>query len=149
MRKFSDQLNGGGLQWWRSIFICWKYVRTPQNDIHFEDNMWNGMPKQNDRIPGSEKSWRIIGEAYFLEHGWDVVRIVRPSNVYGPHDDFNPKTAQVIPSLINRILNGENPLVVWGDGEAERDFIFSEDAFWMLEALKSSPAILPINLVLV
>ena len=120
----------------------------PQNDIHFEDNMWNGMPKQNDRIPGiAKRVGELLGEAYLLEHGWDAVRIVRPSNVYGPHDDFNPKTAQVIPSLISRISNGENPLEVWGDGAAERDFIFSEDvAFWMLEALKKSPAMLPINL---
>ena len=33
----------------------------------------------------------------------------------------------VIPSLIQRIINGENPLNVWGDGSPIRDFIFSED----------------------
>ena len=55
-----------------------------------------------------------------LEHGWDAVRVVRPSNVYGPYDDFNPATAQVIPSLIRRVLDGENPMRVWGDGSAIR-----------------------------
>ena len=33
----------------------------------------------------------------------------------------------VISSLIRRIAEGENPLVVWGDGTAIRDFIFSSD----------------------
>ena len=33
----------------------------------------------------------------------------------------------VIPSLINRAISGENPLTVWGDGSAIRDFIYSED----------------------
>ena len=100
----------------------------PQAEVHFEDNMWNGMPKQNDRIPGiAKRVGELMGEAYQLEYGWDAVRIVRPSNVYGPYDDFNPATAQVIPALINRMVNGENPVKVWGDGSAIRDFIYSED----------------------
>jgi GDP-L-fucose synthase len=75
------------------------------------------------------------------------VRILRPSNVYGPFDDFNPKTAQVIPSLITRVLRGENPLNVWGDGSAIRDFIYSKEvAYWLLEALEKAPPCTPINL---
>ena len=120
----------------------------PQAEIHYEDNMWNGMPKQNDRIPGiAKRVGELIGEAYHLEYGWDAVRIVRPSNVYGPYDDFNPETAQVIPALISRMVNGENPLKVWGNGSAIRDFIYSEDvAFWILEAVEKAPPCIPINL---
>ncbi len=81
----------------------------PQASEHFEDNAWNGMPKQNDRIPGlAKRIGEVQGETYLKEYGWDAVRIIRPSNVYGPFDDFNPKTAQVIPSLITRVLRGEN-----------------------------------------
>ena len=117
----------------------------PQTDIHYEDNVWNGMPKQNDRIPGiAKRIGELQGEAYQLEAGWDAVRVVRPSNVYGPHDDFNPETAQVIPALIGRIFAGENPLIVWGDGENKRDFIFSEDcAYWMLKSMEKAPQTRP------
>jgi GDP-L-fucose synthase len=67
--------------------------------------------------------------------------------VYGPYDDFNPATAQVIPALINRMVNGENPLKVWGDGSAIRDFIFSEElAEWLMVALEKAPPCVPINL---
>ncbi len=113
-----------------------------------EDSMWNGLPKQNDRIPGlAKRIGEVQGEAYMLEYGWDAVRIVRPSNVYGPYDDFNPETAQVIPALIRRCLDGENPLKVWGDGSAVRDFVFSEDlAEWLLIALEVAPPCEPLNL---
>ena len=120
----------------------------PQASEHFEDNAWNGMPKQNDRIPGfAKRIGEIQGETYLKEYGWDAVRILRPSNVYGPFDDFNPKSAQVIPSLITRVLRGENPLNVWGDGSAIRDFIYSKEvAYWLLEALENAPPCVPINL---
>lgn len=113
-----------------------------------EDTMWDGMPKQNDRIPGiAKRVGEIQGEAYLLEYGWDAVKIVRPSNVYGPYDDFDPATAQVIPALIRRMIDGENPVKVWGDGSAVRDFIFSEElAEWMLVALEKAPSCVPINL---
>ena len=120
----------------------------PQASEHFEDNAWNGMPKQNDRIPGlAKRIGEVQGETYLKEYGWDAVRIVRPSNVYGPFDDFNPATAQVIPSLITRTLSGENPLNVWGDGSAIRDFVYSREvAHWLLVALEKAPPCLPINL---
>lgn len=120
----------------------------PQAKLHFEDNMWNGIPKQNDRIPGiAKRVGELMGEAYQLEYGWNAVRIVRPSNVYGPYDDFNPATAQVIPALISRMIDGENPIKIWGDGSAIRDFIFSEDvAYWIIKAVESSTPCLPVNL---
>lgn len=120
----------------------------PQSEFHMEENMWNGMPKQNDRIPGiAKRVGELLGEAFELEFGWDAVRVVRPSNVYGPYDDFNPLTAQVIPSLIHKANSGVDDIDVWGDGTAIRDFIYSEDvAFWMLEALEKAPSNYPINL---
>jgi len=113
-----------------------------------EETFWNGLPKQNDRIPGlAKRIGEIQGEAYLKEYGWDGVRIVRPSNVYGPYDNFDPLTAQVIPALIRRVLDGENPLPVWGTGEAIRDFVFSEDvADWILHVVADGPSCVPLNL---
>jgi GDP-L-fucose synthase len=113
-----------------------------------EESLWDGLPKQNDRIPGlAKRIGEVQGEAYLKEYGWDAVRIVRPSNVYGPFDDFDPATAQVIPSLIRRVLDGENPLTVWGDGSAVRDFVFSRDvAEWILRVMATGPACDPLNL---
>ena len=120
----------------------------PQAEIHYEDNAWNGMPKQNDRIPGiAKRVGELQGETYLKEYGWDAVKILRPSNVFGPYDDFNAETAQVIPALINRMVGGENPIKIWGDGSAVRDFIFSEEvAHWMMVAMEKAPPCVPINL---
>jgi GDP-L-fucose synthase len=121
----------------------------PQSSVpKQEDTMWDGIPKQNDRFPGlAKRIGEIQGETYLQQYGWDAVKIVRPSNVYGPYDDFNPATAQVIPALISRMVNGENPVKVWGDGSVIRDFIFSEElAEWLLVALEKAPPCVPINL---
>lgn len=65
--------------------------------------------------------------AYSVEYGLNNFSIVRPSNVYGPGDNFNPENSLVIPSLIYRIYHKEDPLIVWGDGSAVRDFVYSAD----------------------
>ena len=131
----------------RYLFVS-SICAYPQSAMHQEDQMWDGIPQQADRYAGiAKRVGEIQGETYLHEHGWDAVRIVRPSNVYGPFDDFNPATAQVIPALIARALSGEDPLTVWGDGSVVRDFIFSEDvAYGMLAALESAPPCVPINL---
>lgn len=113
-----------------------------------EELMWNGLPLQNDKYAGIAKR---VGEAQAMTYAedkvWDAVRIVRFPNVYGPNDDFNPATAQVIPALIARIENGENPLTVWGDGSQIRDFLYVEDAaYWSIQALMLLPPFCPVNL---
>lgn len=89
-----------------------------------------------DAYPGWAKRMAELQiRAYFEEYGleWSVVR---PCNVYGPGDNFDPNNAMVIPSLMMRISEGENPLKVWGDGTAVRDFAFSRDvAFGTIQAL--------------
>lgn len=65
--------------------------------------------------------------AYKVEYGLENFSIVRPSNVYGPGDNFHPENSLVIPSLMYRIYHKEDPLIVWGDGSAIRDFAYSRD----------------------
>ncbi|MFP6680426.1 MAG: SDR family NAD(P)-dependent oxidoreductase [Dehalococcoidia bacterium] len=131
----------------RFLFVS-SVCAYPQGDLHEEDNLWEGLPKQNDRYAGiAKRVGEIQGETYRLEHEWDAVRVIRPANVFGPFDDFNPSTAQVIPALISRALSGEDPLVVWGDGSAVRDFVFSEDvADAALLSVEKAPAGIPINI---
>ncbi len=130
------------------LFVSSICAYPQSNKPKEEETVWDGMPKQNDRIPGiAKRVGELQGETYLKEYGWDAVKIVRPSNVFGPFDDFNPKTAQVIPALIARMINGENPVKIWGDGSAIRDFIFVDDAAdGMILALEKAPTCLPINL---
>jgi len=95
--------------------------------IFKEDDVWNGFPSPNDRFAGwAKRMGELQAEAYAIEYNWKC-SIVRPANVYGPYDWFDSKTAMVLPSLIARVVNGENPLTVWGDGSAIRDFVHADD----------------------
>jgi len=66
-------------------------------------------------------------QAYKIQYSLNNYSVVRPCNVYGPGDNFDPDNAMVIPTLMYRIFNKENPVAVWGDGSAIRDFAFSRD----------------------
>ncbi len=93
-----------------------------------EDDVWSTFPSPRDRFAGwAKRMGELQAEAYSIENDWEGVSIVRPGNVYGPWDNFDPQNAMVIPSLIRRALDGEDPLTVWGDGSAIRDFIHARD----------------------
>jgi GDP-L-fucose synthase len=81
-----------------------------------------------DMFPGWAKRMAELQiQAYRIQYGLNNFAIVRPCNVYGPGDNFDPHNAMVIPSLMYRIAHGEDPVVIWGDGSAIRDFAYSED----------------------
>jgi GDP-L-fucose synthase len=65
-------------------------------------------------------------EFYFRQYGMQMV-IVRPTNAYGPNDKFDFETSHVLPALIRRALENQNPFEVWGDGTAVRDFVYIDD----------------------
>lgn len=121
-------------------------VYEPKKKL-YEDDVWKTFPSVNDRFAGwAKRMGELQAEAYQIEYRKKNITIVRPANVYGKFDNFDEKNAMVIPSLISRVLNGENPLVVWGDGSQIRDFIHSDDVArgMILTMVKNPPH--PINL---
>jgi GDP-L-fucose synthase len=111
----------------RFLFTSSVGVYSPA-EVFYEDDVWKTFPSPNDRFAGwAKRMGELQAEAYKIEYGWDKISIVRPANVYGPYDNFDPENAMVIPSLIRRAVEGENPLTVWGDGSPVRDFIHAKD----------------------
>ena len=53
--------------------------------------------------------------------------IIRPGNLYGPHDKFDWEKSKVIPALIRRVIEKHDPFVVWGDGKDLKDFLYIDD----------------------
>lgn len=81
-----------------------------------------------DMFPGwAKRMAEMQVQAYKIQYGLDNFAVVRPCNVYGPGDNFNPDSAMVIPTLMYRIYQKEDPVIVWGDGSAVRDFAYSRD----------------------
>lgn len=119
----------------------------PPAEVFREDDAWKGFPSEHDKFAGwAKRMGELQAEAYQIEYQWDKVYIVRPANVYGPHDNFDSDNAMVIPSLIRRALEGETPFRVWGDGSQIRDFIHARDvARGMMVVMERRPK-QPINL---
>jgi len=81
-----------------------------------------------DMFPGWAKRMAELQiQTYNIQYGLDNFSIVRPCNVYGPGDNFDPNNAMVIPSLMYKVYHKEDPVIIWGDGSAIRDFAFSQD----------------------
>jgi GDP-L-fucose synthase len=98
----------------------------PSRDVFREAEAWDGAPM--DLFPGwAKRMGELQLQAYHREFGIDTFSVVRLANVYGPGDNFDPASAMVIPALMSRVRRGEDPLVVWGDGSAVRDFVYSRD----------------------
>jgi len=79
---------------------------------------------------------KLAGEhltlAYHVSHGLDT-RVIRPFNNYGPRSHFEGDSGELIPKFILRALAGR-PLIIHGDGEQTRDFMFVRDtAYWLAE----------------
>ncbi|WP_116139169.1 GDP-L-fucose synthase [Trinickia diaoshuihuensis] len=69
-------------------------------------------------------------ESYNRQYGVDY-RSVMPTNLYGPGDNFHPLDSHVIPALIRRFheakLSGAASTVLWGSGQARREFLHVDD----------------------
>ena len=86
-----------------------------------------------------------LAEWYYLKRGLQV-GIIRTANIYGPYDRFDETKSHVIPSLIKRAINKENPFIVWGNKETVRDFVFSDDlSYALLQVLENYCNGKPIN----
>ncbi len=85
---------------------------------------------------------KIRGEELCLQYlrdGLDVV-VLRFFNVFGPKQHASSPYSGVISSFINKILNGEKPLI-YGDGEQTRDFIYVDDVVHAIEKALFSNAL--------
>ncbi len=97
-----------------------------------EDEIWNGYPEETNAPYGLAKKMLLVqSQAYREQYGFNSIYLI-PVNLYGPGDNFNPKSSHVIPALIKKFVdaksNGEKEVEIWGTGKASREFIYVGDA---------------------
>jgi GDP-L-fucose synthase len=97
-----------------------------------EDDLWNGYPEETNAPYGLAKKMLLVqAQAYRQQYGFNAIYLL-PVNLYGPGDNFDPKSSHVIPALIRKCeearRQGRNEIVVWGTGTATREFLYVEDA---------------------
>ena len=97
-----------------------------------EENLWDGYPEETNAPYGLAKKMLLVqAQSYRQQYGYNALFLL-PVNLYGPGDNFNPKSSHVIPALIRKCIEaqeaGEEEIVVWGDGSPTREFLHVEDA---------------------
>jgi GDP-L-fucose synthase len=97
-----------------------------------EEEIWNGYPEETNAPYGLAKKMLLVqAQAYRQQYGFDAIYLL-PVNLYGPGDNFDPRSSHVIPALIKKFVDakrsGSGTVEVWGTGKASREFLYVEDA---------------------
>jgi GDP-L-fucose synthase len=97
-----------------------------------EKDLWNGYPEETNAPYGiAKKALLVQCQAYREQYGMNAIFLL-PVNLYGPGDNFDLESSHVIPALIRKsaeaVEQGQDEIVLWGDGSATREFLFVRDA---------------------
>jgi len=97
-----------------------------------EEEIWNGYPEETNAPYGLAKKMLLVqSQAYRQQYGFNSV-VLFPVNLYGPRDNFDPRSSHVIPALVRKCVEarerGDRQIVAWGDGSASREFLHARDA---------------------
>ena len=97
-----------------------------------EEELWNGYPEETNAPYGLAKKMLLVqSQSYRQQYGFNSIFLL-PANLYGPGDNFDPRTSHVIPALIRKVMEAkernDNAIEVWGTGKATREFLYAEDA---------------------
>lgn len=109
------------------VFISSSAV-YPELDIPLsEDKAFMGDPPDVYFGPAWMKRYtEKLAEFYFRHYDMEIL-IIRPSNIYGPFSDFNLENAHVLPALIRKFVEKQEPVEIWGTPDVSRDFIYVDD----------------------
>lgn len=116
-----------------------------------EEDIWIGYPEETNAPYGLAKKMQLVqSQAYREQYGFNSIYLL-PTNLYGPGDNFDPKSSHVIPALIKKFVeakeNNADEVIVWGTGSPTREFLYVEDAARaIVEATKKYNKPGPINL---
>ena len=97
-----------------------------------EENLWLGYPEETNAPYGLAKKFMLVqSQAYRAEYGLNAIHLLM-INLYGPGDNFDPKSSHVIPALIKKVAEakkeGRDFIEAWGTGKATREFLYVKDA---------------------
>jgi GDP-L-fucose synthase len=114
-----------------------------------EEKIHLGPPHfSNDAYAHAKRMADIQIRSYREQYGLNYTSVI-PTNIYGPHDNFNIENGHVIPSLIHKLYlakKNNSDFTIWGSGKPLREFIFSKDVArlseWVVENYNESEPII-------
>ena len=131
----------------RYLYTSSSAVYSGSDTILDDEKPWTDNPHPSEFSFGWAKRLGELQARVYADNDSMKIAIVRPTNPYGPGDNFHPTKAHVIPSLIIRAFEKQDSFVVWGTGRVERSFIHVTDmARAMLLALEKYSVCDPLNI---
>ena len=96
-----------------------------------EKNIWDGFPEEANAPYGiAKRIMHVQSSSYKKQYGFNSILLLL-TNLFGPKDNFNPDSSHVIAALIKRFYDAkikkQKEVIVWGDGNATRDFCYVDD----------------------
>jgi GDP-L-fucose synthase len=125
-----EQARVQGVNKFVSIGTICSYPKLTPTPFH-EDDLWNGYPEETNAPYGLAKKMLLVqGQAYQQQYGFRVIFLL-PVNLYGPGDNFDPRSSHVIPALVRKCIEareaGGDHITVWGTGTPTREFLYVAD----------------------
>ena len=106
------------------------YPKTTDQPIVEDSLLTSELEYTNEPYAIAKIAGIKLCESYNRQHERDY-RSIMPTNLYGPNDNFHPQNSHVIPGLMRRfheaVHNNLPEVVVWGTGNALREFLFVDD----------------------
>lgn len=111
------------------IFISSSAAYPPSGNVPIkEEEMFDGDPYSTYFGVGWMKRYaEILCRLYSELKKPMKTLVIRPSNIYGPYDKFDPSVSHVMAATIRKVVEKHNPIQIWGTGNDIRDFIYIDD----------------------
>jgi len=131
----------------RFFFVSSATTYPPADYPIKEDEVFDGEPYKTYFGVGWMKRYTEILGQFYHRNNLMKIAMVRPANIYGVQGEFSDETGHVLPALIRRALEKQDPYVVWGNPDVVRDFTHSTDmARACLDVVEKYAVCDPINI---
>ncbi len=106
------------------------YPRLAHQPIREEELLTGPLEGTNEPYAIAKIAGLKLCQSFNTQHGTDY-RSVMPTNLYGPHDNYDLESSHVLPALLRKFheaaVAGAASVEVWGTGTPRREFLHVDD----------------------
>jgi GDP-L-fucose synthase len=106
------------------------YPRLAPQPLHESSLLTGPLEPTNEWYAVAKIAGIKMCQAYSRQYGFNAISVM-PTNLYGPHDNFDLQTSHVLPALLRKFhtakIGGEPTVTVWGTGAPRREFLYVDD----------------------
>ena len=128
------------------------YPRDCPQPIREEYLLTGPLERTNEPYAIAKIAGLKLCEAFNAQYGRRYLSVM-PTNLYGPHDNYDLATSHVLPALIRKAheakVSGGDEIVVWGSGAPRREFLYVDDladaCVFLMERGRNAPALINVG----